>query len=102
FRMMRYRVNEVRLPDAQKTYADDAPERLSTLALLGDPRPEARAQIHYRIAPPLLALGFALLAVPLARSPPRQGRSGRIVIGFLAYLFGMNLMMLGTDWIADG
>ena len=45
---------------------------------------------------------FALLAVPLARSPPRQGRSGRIVIGFLAYLFGMNLMMLGTDWIADG
>ena len=58
--------------------------------------------MHYRIAPPLLALAFALLAVPLARSPPRQPRYGRILIGFLAYLVGMNLTLLGTEWLADG
>jgi lipopolysaccharide export system permease protein len=70
--------------------------------LLLDPRREAKAQIHYRLAPPLLALAFALLAVPLARSPPRQPRYGRILIGFLAYLVGMNLMILGTDWLGSG
>ena len=102
FRMMRYAGNEMRLPDAETRPASENPEYDSTLALLGDPRPEARAQLHARIAPPLLALAFALLAVPLARSPPRQARYGRIVLGFLAYVVGINLMLLGTEWIADG
>ena len=102
FRMMRYQRNELRLPDAQTRPADENPEFDSTLALLSDPRPEARAQLHSRIAPPLLALAFALLAVPLARSPPRQARYGRIALGFLAYVVGMNLMLLGTKWLADG
>lgn len=102
FRLMRYASNEVRLPDVDQVTDEDDPERLSTLALVGDPRPEARAQLHFRFAPPLLALAFALLAVPLARSPPRQARYGRITLGFLAYVIGMNLMLLGTDWVADG
>lgn len=102
YRMMRFARNELRLPDAETRAAEDDPEYASTLALLGDPRPEARAQLHARIAPPLLALAFALLAVPLARSPPRQARYGRIALGFLAYVVGMNLMMLGTKWLAGG
>lgn len=101
FRMMRYARNEMRLPDAETRPADENPEFDSTLQLLGDPRPEARAQLHWRIAPPLLALAFALLAVPLARSPPRQARYGRIAVGFLAYVVGMNLMSLGTKWLAE-
>ncbi len=102
FRLMRYASNEVRLPDGEIASPDDDPERLSTPALFGDPRAEAKAQLHYRFAPPLLALAFALLAVPLARSPPRQARYGRITLGFLAYVVGMNLMLLGTDWVSDG
>ena len=54
------------------------------------------------MAPPLLALAFALLAVPLARSPPRQARWGRIILGLLAYVFGINLMLLGTNALASG
>lgn len=102
FRLMRYATNEVRLPDAESSDADDDPELMSTLALLPDSRPEARAQLHFRIAPPLLALAFALLAVPLARSPPRQARWGRIILGLLAYVFGVNLMLLGTNGLASG
>lgn len=102
FRMMRYAGNDIRLPEGEEERPEDDPESLPTLRLFGDGRDEARAQIHRRIAPPLLALAFALLAVPLARSPPRQARYGRILVGFLAYIFGMNLMLLGTDWLADG
>ena len=102
FRLMRYRSNEVRLPDAQASDIDNDPELMSTPALLGDARPEANAQLHFRLAPPLLALAFALLAVPLARSPPRQARWGRIIVGLLAYVFGLNLMMLGTSSLASG
>lgn len=102
FRLMRYASNELRLPAGEEKRSDTDPELLSTAALLGDPRREANAQLHARIAPPLLALAFALLAVPLARSSPRQARYGRILMGFLAYLFGMNLMLLGTDWLGEG
>ena len=55
--------------------------------------------MHSRIAPPLLTLAFALLAVPLARSTPRQARYGRMLMGFLTYLVGMNLMLMGTHWL---
>lgn len=103
FRLMRYAANDLLLPrrEADDDSAHD-PEAMSTPALLREPGPEARAQLHYRIAPPLLALAFALLAVPLARSPPRQSRYGRVLLGFLAYLVGMNLTILGTDWLAAG
>jgi lipopolysaccharide export system permease protein len=101
FRLMRYASNELRLPEGERKRRENDPEMLPTTELFGDARPEANAQIHARIAPPLLALAFALLAVPLARSSPRQARYGRILFGFLAYLVGMNLMLLGTDWLGD-
>jgi lipopolysaccharide export system permease protein len=103
FRLMRYASNDVLLPQGEPTRdAGRDPQAMTTPALLQDARREAQAQVHYRIAPPLLALAFALLAVPLARSSPRQARYGRVVLGFLAYLVGMNLTMLGTEWLADG
>lgn len=73
-----------------------------TTQLLSDERPAARAQLHERLAPPLLALAFALLTLPLSRSAPRQQRYGRIMLAFLAYMVGTNLMIVGTQWIANG
>ena len=102
YRLMRYASNELRMPMAKSEHNPRNPQGLPTLELFSDPRPEAGAQLHYRIAPPLLALAFALMAVPLARSSPRQARYGRLLLGFLAYLFGMNLMLLGTDWLGSG
>ncbi|RDY68856.1 LPS export ABC transporter permease LptF [Lysobacter soli] len=102
FRLMRYARNEILLPANDERFDPDAPEMQSTRALLGDYSREARAQLHYRIAPPLLALAFGLMAVPLARSMPRQARYGRILIGFLAYLIGQNLMTAGRGWLEDG
>ncbi|MFC0676905.1 LPS export ABC transporter permease LptF [Lysobacter korlensis] len=102
FRLMRYRRNEVQLPAGESRFDPTDPELMTTPALLDDPRPEAQAQLHRRIAPPLLALAFALMAVPLARSTPRQARYGRVLMGFLAYLVATNLMLMGTRWIEDG
>ena len=102
YRLMRYASNELRMPLAKADDGPKNPQGLPTLELLSDPRPQAGAQLHYRIAPPLLALAFALMAVPLARSSPRQARYGRLLMGFLAYLFGMNLMLLGTDMLGSG
>ncbi|RMH93316.1 LPS export ABC transporter permease LptF [Lysobacter pythonis] len=102
YRLLRFVRNDVRMPDRENDPRANDPRRKPTLALLGDPAREARAQLHWRIAPPLIALGLALLAVPLSRSPPRQARYGRMVTGFLGYLVSIQLMLLGTDLIAKG
>lgn len=102
YNLMRYARNEVQLPSGETRYDPDSPQMQPTLALLRDPRPEAVAQLHNRIAPPLLTLAFALLAVPLARSTPRQARYGRMLVGFLTYLISMNLMLMGTQWLKNG
>ena len=102
YRLMRYASNEVALPDRDEVRDKDDPEMMPTSQLFSDPRPEAKAQLHWRITPPLLALAFALLALPLARSAPRQQRYGRIMMAFLAYMVGVNLSILGRQWLADG
>lgn len=102
YRLMRYRRNEAQMPAASQRYDADDPRMLSTLQLLADPRRQAKAELHSRMAPPLLTLAFALLAIPLARSSPREGRLGRIVLGFLVYLVSTMLMLTGTTWLAKG
>jgi lipopolysaccharide export system permease protein len=101
YNLMRYASNEFALPDRADIREETDPELLPTLALLSDKRPDANAQLHARITPPLLALAFALMTLPLARSSPRQARYGRIMLGFLAYLVGMNLMFVGTQALSD-
>lgn len=102
YRLMRYERNEVRMPAGQRRFDANDPELMPTTALLADPRREASAQLHSRLAPPLLTLAFALLAVPLARTSPRQSRFGTVMLGFLAYMVSVFLMQLGTKWIEGG
>ena len=102
WRLMRYASNEILMPVGEGNVDPTHPEILSTPALFGDDRPQAQAQLHRRIAPPLLALAFALMAIPLARRTPRQARYGPMVLGFLTYLIGMYLMLMGTGWLEEG
>ncbi|TXH72397.1 MAG: LPS export ABC transporter permease LptF [Lysobacteraceae bacterium] len=103
FRLMRFAANEILLPEQlTRRRRAEGVELLPTFDLFGDARPAAGAQLHYRIAPPLLTLAFALLAIPLSRSSPRQARYGNLAVGFLVYLFGIFLTMLGTQWMEDG
>jgi lipopolysaccharide export system permease protein len=102
YRLLRFGRNEVALPDRARVHDKNDPEVMTTARLIGDERLAARAQLHWRIAPPLLALAFALLALPLSRSSPRQQRYGRIMLAFLGYLVGTNLMIVGTQWISSG
>lgn len=102
YNLMRYVTNEFALPERENTREESDPELLPTLALFGDPRPQANAELHARITPPLLALAFALLTLPLSRSSPRQARYGRMMLGFLVYMVATNLMFIGTDALAKG
>lgn len=102
YRLLTFARNDSLLPERSMVRDSNHPDILSTLDLIGDPRREAQAQLHWRLASPLLALAFALLTLPLSRSAPRQQRYGAVMLCFLIYMVGTNLMIVGTQWIANG
>jgi lipopolysaccharide export system permease protein len=51
---------------------------------------------------PLMALVLTLLAVPLARLRPRQGRYARIGLAILIYFVYSNLLAAAKVWVARG
>lgn len=102
FRMMRFAENELRVPDRELAAEADALEGLATLELAGSGDAAARAELHWRIATPWLALALGLLALPLGRGEPRQARYGRLLAALLVYINAMSLLVLGRGWIATG
>ena len=50
----------------------------------------------------LATLVLAILAVPLSRSQPRQGRYGRLAIGLLVFIIYFNLLSAGKAWLEQG
>lgn len=102
FRIMRFKRNDIRVPDSEQSSGGRSEERDSTAALLESESAPDVAELHWRIGSPLATLVLALLALPLARTPPRSARYGRILIALLAYIVYLNLLALGRAWIAEG
>lgn len=102
FRMMRFAGNDIRVPDAEPGNVGRAEQRMTTPELVRIDAPEERAELHWRLATPLATLILALLALPLAHSPPRSARYGRVLVALLGYVVYLNMLGLGRAFIASG
>ena len=85
------------LPDVQPLELD--PEALTVTQLLERADPPATAELQWRLSVPISVLVLAFLAVPLARSEPRQGRYGRLAVGVLVYIIYFNLLGAARAWV---
>jgi lipopolysaccharide export system permease protein len=74
----------------------------STAELLQSSDPRDRAELQWRVSTPLMALILLLIAVPLARLRPRQGRFGRIGIAILVYFIYSQLLAAARTWVEGG
>jgi len=102
FRIMRFSENFIpfRVPPAKSVVTDlDAQP---TAALFASPDPKRQAQLQWRISLPLMCIVLTVLAVPLARLKPRQGRYARVWVAVVVYLVYQNLLSAGQVWIAHG
>ena len=102
FRMLRFAEHVVPVRVPQSGDAVTAPEARPTAALLGSAGLPERAELQWRIAMPLTCMVLALLAVPLSRLKPRQGRYARVWIAVVIYFLYLNLVSAGKVWIARG
>lgn len=80
----------------------DKVEALPTAMLWGSDEPSHQAQLNWRLSLPVLALVVTLLAVPLSRVNPRQGRFARLVPSILIYLTYITILSNTTSNVSEG
>ncbi len=102
FRIVRFAENTipVRLPALSDGAV--AMQGLPTAQLFQSQDKAQSAELAFRLAFPVMALVLAIIAVPLARLRPRQGRYARVGYAVLIFFVYINLVIAGKVWIVRG
>ena len=74
----------------------------SVQLLMQQQLPEAVAELHWRIAIPLSIPLLMMLAVPLSKVNPRQGKFGRLLPALSLFLTYYILLIVSTSLLEDG
>jgi len=75
---------------------------LPTAQLWNSPLPEHQAELQWRFSTILLIPVLTLIAVPLSRVAPRQGRFSKLVPATLLYAAYYVILQLGMSMLAEG
>lgn len=70
-----------------------------TLELAASSSLEDRAELQWRVSQPLSLFVLALLALPLSRTSPREGRYARLGIALLIYVIYSDLLLISRVWV---
>lgn len=89
----------VRIRESSKKTKQIKQSAIPTLELVKNKTLVNQAELHSRLAPIILCLLFAALAVPLSQTSARQGRYARLGFGLLVYIVFTNLISIGKTWI---
>ena len=70
--------------------------------LLRSQEPADKAEFQWRMAMPIAVILLSLIAIPLAKVQPRQGRYAKFLPAVLIYMIYYNLMIIIRRSIANG
>ncbi len=103
YRLMRYARNDVKLTDTEAdANADSVKRSAPTTALLASNDTVQRTEFQWRLAAPLSVLVLVLLALPLAKSSPREPRYARLLIALLSWVAYYNCLAIGRSKLSQG
>ena len=88
-------------PDEEDEFVEVAAAK-TTLDLFRSAALADRAELHWRVSFPLSLFVLALLAVPLSRTSPREGRYARLGMALFIYLIYTNLLSIVRVWVERG
>ncbi len=93
----------VRLPTPKIKVKRDE-DYLSTVELWRERQSNrlAAAQLQWRFSMPLSVLLLTLIAVPLSRVNPRQGRFAQLFPGIIIYIVYIDLLFVSRSWVEHG
>lgn len=87
---------------ADQPLAERRARTLTTLQLLTNPNELNLGELMWRIGLPLVALIVTLLAIPLAYTNPRVGRSFNLIIAVLAFAVYLNVLNTMQAYVQQG
>ncbi len=77
-------------------------ESLPSLELFHSDDVEYKAELQWRISQILMMIILAMLAVPLSKSTPRQGRYAKMAVAIFIYIVYSNLLVVAMNWLRKG
>ncbi len=103
WRVTRFRRQLLRIP-APEASLPGRPrlDALSVRELRATPDPRYAAELHWRVSWVLITVVLGLLAVPMARLRPRQGRHARVVWAVLLFAAYAGLLSAGRTMLERG
>ncbi|MES2819337.1 MAG: LPS export ABC transporter permease LptF [Pseudomonadota bacterium] len=102
YRAIRYETYGVLLPKPSVSGEISEREAIPTRQLLGSDDPRLRAELQWRLSLPLLVFVVTLLAVPLSRVNPRQGRFLKLLPAILLYMAYLTLLIAARGALDKG
>lgn len=101
-RITEYREHGVLVRKREPVINLDRTSGKTTAALLDSSRRDDMVELQWRISVPFAIAVLGLLALPLSRVSPRQGRFGKVAVALLIYIVFMNLTGLNRAWMEKG
>src|SRR5208282_6855873 len=102
FRVIEFREHGIPISTPADVVGPQDPDTKPTRDLWGTNNPSDIAQLQSRASSPLMALVLTLVAVPLSRLRPRQGRYARVGFAIVLYFVYSNLLSASKVWIEKG
>ena len=99
FRIMQFAEGGIPVPLGRIVSGSSKSEMKLTSELLASRTTEDLAELQWRFSTPLMALVLMLIAVPLSKLRPREGRFGRIGLAVLVYFLYYQALMAARTWI---
>jgi lipopolysaccharide export system permease protein len=102
FRVIEFREHGIPISTPADVVGPQDPDTKPTRELWGTHNPSDVAQLQSRASSPLMALVLTLVAVPLSRLRPRQGRYARVGFAIVVYFVYSNLLSAAKVWVEKG
>jgi lipopolysaccharide export system permease protein len=102
FRIVKFGEHLVPVQVPKLTDSVTSLEAIPTYALMDSADREQRAEFHWRVALPTMCVVLTLIALPLSRLRPREGRYARVWLAVLIYFVYSTLVSAAKSWLARG
>lgn len=79
-----------------------AASSLSSAELIREPDLKNQAELSWRLGLALAGFNFIVIAVAVAGTNPRVGRSANLGFAFLIFVVYFNFLVLGKSWVESG
>ncbi len=102
FRTLKFKEHGIPITRSSDAEKETDLESWTLKELYSNPGLEAQAEFQWRLSAPISSLLLVLLALPLSRTTPRQGRYAKMTMAILIYILYSNLLGASRVWLARG